>query len=249
MIYLYDSTIEGLFTIVYECLKEKKIPKDIKEKKNYEINLFDKYKYIPTNINKSNYVTKYINHNVSSYTLYVAYNTFLSDEIDKEVLIVKYLLNGFKYGHKLNGMYKLECVINCNKISKYVRNEAHKLNGFVRFKEINDGILYSEIEPNNNVIEILTLHFMERLKKERFIIRDKRRNIASFYQNGEYLILDDTKLNYNALIDSKKEDLFTDLWKEFYNTIDIKTRKNDRCRMNFMPKKYWKYIIDMSDEV
>ena len=37
-------------------------------------------------------------------------------------------------------------------------------------------------------------------------------------------------------------------WKDFYKTIGIKERKNDRCRMNFMPKKYWKYILEMSDE-
>ena len=46
-----------------------------------------------------------------------------------------------------------------------------------------------------------------------------------------------------------EEELDTEkLWKEFYKTIGIETRKNDRCRMNFMPKKYWKYIIEMSDE-
>ena len=39
------------------------------------------------------------------------------------------------------------------------------------------------------------------------------------------------------------------LWKEFYKTIGIAKRKNDRCRMNFMPKKYWKYIIEVSDEL
>ena len=51
-------------------------------------------------------------------------------------------------------------------------------------------------------------------------------------------------------IDIKKfdsEDYYEDMWKEFYKTIGIKERKNDRCRMNFMPKKYWKYIVEVSD--
>ena len=47
---------------------------------------------------------------------------------------------------------------------------------------------------------------------------------------------------------SDDEKTFEELWIEFYNTIGIKERKNDRCRMNFMPKKYWKYITEMSDE-
>ena len=40
-----------------------------------------------------------------------------------------------------------------------------------------------------------------------------------------------------------------ELWKDFYKIIGINERKNDRCRMNFMPKKYWKYMIEMSDEI
>ena len=45
-----------------------------------------------------------------------------------------------------------------------------------------------------------------------------------------------------------KTDEMEDLWKSFYNTIGIKGRKNDRCRMNFMPKKYWKYILEVENE-
>ena len=45
-----------------------------------------------------------------------------------------------------------------------------------------------------------------------------------------------------------KTDEIEDLWKSFYNTIGIKERKNDRCRMNFMPKKYWKYILEVENE-
>ena len=37
------------------------------------------------------------------------------------------------------------------------------------------------------------------------------------------------------------------MWKTFYNTIGIEERKNNRCRMNFMPKKYWKYILEVGD--
>ena len=51
-----------------------------------------------------------------------------------------------------------------------------------------------------------------------------------------------------SILDIKTDEI-EDLWKSFYNTIGIKERKNDRCRMNFMPKKYWKYILEVSDEI
>ena len=46
-------------------------------------------------------------------------------------------------------------------------------------------------------------------------------------------------------MNSEKE--IQELWKTFYKTVAIKERKNERCRMNFMPKKYWKYIIELED--
>lgn len=34
----------------------------------------------------------------------------------------------------------------------------------------------------------------------------------------------------------------------FFKTIGINERKNKKVQINFMPKKYWEYIIEMEDE-
>ena len=39
------------------------------------------------------------------------------------------------------------------------------------------------------------------------------------------------------------------LWKSFFNTIGIKERKNYKTQRNFMPKRYWKYMIEMEDKL
>ena len=45
------------------------------------------------------------------------------------------------------------------------------------------------------------------------------------------------------------EELFQqELWKSFFKTIGINERKNKKVQINFMPKKYWEYIIEMEDE-
>ena len=49
--------------------------------------------------------------------------------------------------------------------------------------------------------------------------------------------------------ESSNEKEIEKLWKIFYKTIGIKERKNDRCRQNFMPKKYWKYITEVREEL
>ena len=48
---------------------------------------------------------------------------------------------------------------------------------------------------------------------------------------------------------SDREEDIENLWQTFYHTIGIKERQNDRCRMNFMPKKYWPYLLEVRDEL
>ena len=73
-------------------------------------------------------------------------------------------------------MRNLKCVDASLKISKYVSNENHKLKGFLRFQELENHILYAEISPTNNVLELLSIHFKKRLKNEYWIIKDVGRN-------------------------------------------------------------------------
>ena len=107
---------------------------------------------------------------------------------------------------------------------------------------------YAEYESTNNVILILALHFKNRLKNENFLIKDVKREIYAFYDTKEIIFLDKDdiiKLNLDLSIE---EENIEKLWKTFFNTIGIKERENKKVQMNFMPKKYWDYIIEMEEE-
>ena len=43
---------------------------------------------------------------------------------------------------------------------------------------------------------------------------------------------------------SEKEQKYQELWKMFFKTIAISERKNPRCQMQYMPKKYWKDLVE-----
>lgn len=103
--------------------------------------------------------------------------------------------------------------------------------------------------PENNVIFFISKHFKARLRNELWIIDDTKRNLMSIYNGKDFTIVSSKDF---ALLEkelSETEEDIEELWKNFYKTIAIKERTNSRCRMNFMPKKYWKYIIEMSDEL
>ena len=242
MIYLYDDSFMGLLNLINYLFKNKIIPTNIKNE-YYETNLLDKT-YYPT-IEKDNNLVNRIINKIGNYAFITIYNVYQSNNKNKELLIYEFLLNALKYKDKICFRLDLECVNNSLKVSRYVTKEAHRFKGFIRFKEIKSGILYSEIEPENNILLILSNHFKNRLKNEYWIIKDNKRNIISIYNKKDFYILDSNDFNIDINL---KDDCYEDMWKNFYNTIGIKERKNDKCRMNFMPKKYWKYILEVSDE-
>ena len=243
IIYIYDGSIEGLFTIVYKCMVSNEAPLNV-IKDMHKLSLFEKYITIDTDYDLSHKIFKSIPKRMGEETLYHVYNAFLSNKPDKEINIINYLINGYKYGKNLNRMRNIDTVIKIQKYSHMVRRETHKLKGFVRFESINN-ILYSKISPEHDILELLVPHFKNRLNNETWIIEDVKRKKAVFYKNKQYEIISTINLDLSKYVPDDK--VYQDLWKSFIKSVTISERKNLRCQMNFMPKKYWKYMTEMED--
>ena len=239
-VYLYDSKYSSLISLIIELLKNKIIPFNIKTQDEYEINLLDETIYL--DIDKKNLVYFY---KLPKTVIREVYYIFLSDHKDKELLIYEFLKNAFKYKEKVFEYRNIDAVSETIKVARYVGSEAHKYKGFVRFKYIENKFYYAEIEPNNNIIGILAHHFKERLSSEPWIIHDLKRKIYAFYDLKKvFYIRDDVNLELNT----DCEENYEDLWKTFFKTIAIKERKNLRCQMNFVPKRYWSHMLEMENE-
>ncbi len=126
--------------------------------------------------------------------------------------------------------------------------EAHKLKGLVRLSEVSNNIWYSSIHPTNNVLEQVGHFLMKRFPTQSLILHDKNRNIAFLYseKNKNHYEIIDVPSNFNITNLSEEELQFQNLWKTFFNTISIKERTNSRLQMQYMPKKYWKDLIEMN---
>ncbi|CDF12045.1 putative uncharacterized protein [Mycoplasma sp. CAG:776] len=239
LIYLYDGTFLNLISLINHLLKFKIKPLNICDENKYISSLLEE----PVRLELEQ--VKISNMKISSNILKTIYYVFLSEEENKELIIYYFWLNSLKYQNKIFYMRNLKCVSSALKISKYVNNENHKLKGFLRFREINNHILYAEISPTNNVLELLSKHFAKRLKNEYWIIYDIGRNRYSIYDKKRYYIVSKDNINLDNIKLDKEEKDIENLWLTFFETIGIEERKNKRCQMNFMPKKYWKYMIEM----
>lgn len=118
--------------------------------------------------------------------------------------------------------------------------EVHRFKGFIRFSESN-GFYYAHYEPDNDITELLMPHFKQRFKNQRFVIHDVRRNVLGLY-DGKKSKTVNAGLNKIEVYLSESERNFTDLWKTYYDSVNIKERKNERQMRAYMPVRYWKNL-------
>lgn len=246
-VYLYNGEFEELLALIMTLLPLKLKNVDIKNECQYENNLLEET--ITINIIDKEKKLNYLYNTISKNIMHIIYYVYLSNNQNKENVIYYFILNTLIYKEKILNYLCLNCVNKAINISKYVGSEAHKLKGFTRFKKMKNNFYYAEIKPVNNVLLILANHFSKRLSNEYFLIKDVGRNIYAMYDTKNITILNSEDIKLLNLELDKSEKFMEELWKNFFNTIGIKERKNLKCQMNFMPKRYWEYMIEMEDKI
>jgi len=243
-VYIYDGSYQGLLSAVYIALKKRTIPVRIIRKDNYRNDLF----YDKINIDSSEKNAEFLSDNIKSHisteSLRHIFYSFYS-ELDKiEDYIYRYILMGFKYGDKIDNKLTEKYVRKVHDAAAKVRRESHRFKGLIRFKEAAGGKFYAAVEPDYNIIILIASHFKNRLSIQDWIIHDKLRETAVIYsaQDKEWLLID-LKADFEPDF-SDEEDSIQNLWKSFFAAVSIENRVNPKLQSQFMPKKYWKYLIE-----
>ncbi len=244
--YLYDGSFEGLLTAIYKAFysrkdKDKSEPDFIIKKDNYQANLFSQTKKITTEQKKADKVYQAIENKLSKATLTSIYYAYLSELKEIEITIYNYLKLGFKKGTQINKFHSNPSVSKIKKTRKKVSRLAHRMKGLLRFRALANGVFYAPMEPEHNIIPVITPHFIARFSDQDWIIHDVKRELAAIYNQDEWVL---KKLAKTKLPLAKKEQDYQQLWQEFFNSISIKNRHNPKLQQQNMPKKHWKYLIE-----
>jgi len=91
---------------------------------------------------------------------------------------------------------------------------------------------------------ILAPHFKTRLPNDNWIIHDLSRGIGAVYdkEKNDYILCG--LENSSEIIHSEEENAFRKIWQRYWKEIAIPERKNPKCQLNFMPKRYWKHLTE-----
>ncbi len=243
IIYLFDGTFEGMLTCVYEGYYVKE-PDMIIDTYKYKPSLFDKENFIITDSEKANKVAYAVISKLSEDFFHKIVNAFFSEDYNSSTYIYRLLKQAFVKGPEIIMNLVDKTVSDVVDLSSAVSRENHLLLGLVRFTELKGEIYYCQFAPTYNQAPLLAEHFADRLANQIWVIHDIKRNIAVFYDKTKWYV-NEFYGNDNYEI-SDNELLYRDLWKEFHKKVAITERLNPNLQRSFMPKKYWKYLIEMN---
>lgn len=167
---------------------------------------------------------------------------FLSEAPGSETAIFEYVRLLVEKGRRADNMLADDRVRTVHALADKVGGEAHRFKGFVRFKELADKTLYARIEPDHNVLPLLTGHFKARLGEFNWVIHDARRGMAALYFKKK-LIFAPLEATRAPEFDGKEAEVQA-LWKHFFKTVAIKERINPKLQRQNVPLKYRGNLIE-----
>ncbi|MCI8484192.1 MAG: DNA metabolism protein [Lachnospiraceae bacterium] len=133
-------------------------------------------------------------------------------------------------------------------LSRSTGNEAHHLLGFLRFQELENGLLFAQIHPKNDVLPFLGEHFSDRLPQENFMIYDATRKQAVLHPKGQGFFITDTQdLDHEMLHRFSPEELeYQKLWCGFFDSIAIEARINPKLQNQNILKRFQQDVIEFA---
>ena len=106
------------------------------------------------------------------------------------------------------------------------------------------------IEPDFNVLPLITQFFKNRYADQRWLIFDVRRNYGYYYNLEELIEVSNESEGqvqnpYDLEIDIDPKELeYQQLWKTYFKSTNIEARKNLKLHLRHVPKRYWKYLVE-----
>lgn len=240
MILLYDGSFEGFLSLVYEVYYEK-LQVNAIVKTMPESFVFERLHEVFTDEAKAHKVLDAITKCFSKEQQRTIFHTILCDTRTYEMALLEYIRIGFKNPKELRNINNPNLFFIQN-LEKELLCLVHKMYGFTRFEELEDGTLYAKIETKFNIVPFLGDHFAKRLGNIPFIIHDVKRALA-FVKNET---LHEIRLiaSFDTPVYSTEEEKFKALWKSFFKAAAVESRYNPKLQQSWVPLLYRTYMSE-----
>lgn len=176
----------------------------------------------------------------------LVYKAALSQDPLRADKIYRFLIYAFSVGPAVTDMLHLPEVFDIIQMERNLDRELQHLKGFTRFSQMSGNILLGKINPKNDILELLSLHFADRLSGEHWILYDeKRQKAAVHHADGRWVVVSTrSKAWMEFLSEETDEPVYENLWKTFHQSIAIPERTNRACQTQMLPLRFRPYMTE-----
>lgn len=256
LVFQCEDSLEGIFTGIYNAYEQKSRPEDTMMSLNEELFLFAEYQTVRPDAEKTLKVIRTLQNRFGEEDYHHICLALSTPEPMKAQAVYQTVSLGLRYGGAVKG-HLFDNLANdyVNKaftLGRTAGNENCHMRGFVRFQELESGILYSKISPKNNLLTFLMEHFADRLPIENFVLHDEGRGLFGVHPAGkQWYLLSGAEVCTEAdrFRLSERELHYQELFRYFCHKIAIKDRENLKLQRNMLPLRFREYMVEFSKQL
>lgn len=248
--YVFDNSFDGFITLIFDFYVRK--PKSIKvfAERDFQPSMFNETYEVITDSEKADRVHQSLKRKLYSTNYKAMQAVFLSEKIEAYQQLFHYCCLILNNSEDIQLNYGNQYVFYVMKMYRSVYRESHHYKAFIRFEELNKNLFFTKIEPNFNILPIITSHFIKRYADQNWLIYDLIRKYGVLYdmKSGK---VQEVQLNFtpkSTTIPTEyidvNEQFYQELWKSYFKSSNIVARKNTRLHVQVLPKRFWKYLTE-----
>ena len=240
------AALRGFLCCVYESFAQHELPFAVWTPQRETATLYP-VKEIATDPAVARRVFASFGKKLGAETEYLVSRDFLSGQEDKELLLLRFLHLAFALGP---GTVKREghpVVAPLYAMKKKSGLGGRQVSGLCAFRgaqwHAGRGHPPQKLYP-----PLLRPHFCGRFPEEDFMIYDAVHQAVLLHEGHKTQLLE-LAAPLELPPPSAREQQFQALWTQFYKTLEIQARHNEKGRMTHCPKRFWADMVEMKEEL
>lgn len=254
MIYCFDGSYPGFLTAVFESFERRHFQVTPVANNEFSGTLFEEIFEIITDVNKAERVQRGLLKKLKKNEVHDIFKVFLSEQQEVWKALITIMQQVFLGNNAILQNFGDPHVLLFDQTLTSVNRERHRMKAFIRFQKSDDGMFQATIEPDFNVLPLITDFFRKRYADQPWIIYDIKRNYGVLYDLNSLTEVQLSAVEQDSLMKSdqlvtvdEQEHHYQTLWKQYFKSTNIIARKNMKLHLQHVPRRYWKYLIEKQD--
>lgn len=241
--YRFDGTWEGLLTAVFIAVRDRTSPAALWRAEDAPVDLFTPLITVPTDAASAARVEKGLLARMDRSKVRDLMTILLAERQEADSALLHFIIRAFQVKPAFIHDPREPLVLELRTWRKKLRHEAHHMEAFVRFREHADGTWRAVVAPAYDVLPLIARHFRRRYADMHWRITDERRGYAIAFDGYAVHFVTDQVVPQEVV---EKEAAFNVLWRTYFKHVDIPERRNLGLQMQRMPKRFWRYMLEMN---